>query len=265
VLTGNYAPSRFGQVHYIECGSGEPVLFLHQTPRSWTEYLDVLPLVGQSRRAIAMDTVGYGNSAKPADDQSIDMFADGVEDLVNGLDLESFHLVGHHTGGCVAVEVAARLGTRVRSLVLSATPFINAEKRARAVWKRPVDWVPPRPDGSHLIELWNRRRHFYEPGQEAALTRFMVDALNVLDRAEDGHIAVRLYRMEERLPLITTPVVVICGSDDEPAIPSVAPLAEALGVDPVFVPDAGVPLPEQQPEEFARLVLEATSAEAVRR
>ncbi|MFE5165315.1 alpha/beta fold hydrolase [Streptomyces sp. NPDC056697] len=260
MLTAHYTSSRFGQLHYVECGEGEPVLLLHQTPRSWTEYRDVLPLVGAAHRAIAMDTVGYGASAKPAADQSIEMFADGVEDLVAGLGLESFHLVGHHTGGVIAVEVAARLGARVRSLVLSATPFITPGKRARAAWKRPVDWVQPEPDGSHLMELWNRRRHFYEPGQEAALNRFMADAVRVLDRAEDGHIAVRLFAMDERLPRITAPATVICGQYDDPSMPSFEPMVNALSATGHIVPEAGVPFPEQRPEEFARLVLEAVAS-----
>ncbi|MBY8856786.1 alpha/beta fold hydrolase [Nocardia sp. CA2R105] len=257
MLTAHYLASRFGQLHYVECGSGEPILLLHQTPRSWTEYAHVLPLLGARHRAIAMDTVGYGASAKPADDQSIEMFADGVEDLIDGLGLESVHLVGHHTGGVIAIEVAARLRDRVRSLVLSATPFVTPETRARAPWKRPIDWVQPKPDGSHLVELWNRRRHFYQTGQDAALTAFVADALRVLERAEDGHIAIRAFLMEQRLPLITAPATVICGQQDDPSMPSVEPLAAALSAKVHVVPDAGVPFPEQRPDEFARLVLEA--------
>ncbi|MEV8062544.1 hypothetical protein AB0P37_40570 [Streptomyces antimycoticus] len=65
MLTAHYTSSRFGQLHYVECGEGEPVLLLHQTPRSWTEYRDVLPLVGATHRAIAMDTVGYGPRRSP--------------------------------------------------------------------------------------------------------------------------------------------------------------------------------------------------------
>ncbi|CAM5283468.1 Haloalkane dehalogenase [Streptomyces antimycoticus] len=110
---------------YAAAGSGEAVLLLHQTPRSWTEYADVLPLVGRAHRAIAMDTVGFGASAKPEGPHSIERFADGVEALADGLGLDAFHLVGHHTGGVVAVEVAARLGDRVSSLLLSATAFVD--------------------------------------------------------------------------------------------------------------------------------------------
>jgi pimeloyl-ACP methyl ester carboxylesterase len=48
----------------VEHGTGEPVLLLHQTPRSWDEYRDVLPLLGANHRAIAMDTLGFGASAR---------------------------------------------------------------------------------------------------------------------------------------------------------------------------------------------------------
>ena len=60
-----FADLSVGQVHYAECGAAPapPVLLLHQSPRSWTEYREVLPLLGQRYRAIAMDTVGFGDSA----------------------------------------------------------------------------------------------------------------------------------------------------------------------------------------------------------
>ncbi|MET7850610.1 alpha/beta fold hydrolase, partial [Streptomyces avermitilis] len=190
-LRKGYVPSPFGQLHYVECGTGEPVLLLHQTPRSWTEYLDVLPLVGAEHRAIAMDTLGFGASAKPEGPHSVERFADAAGALIEELKLERFHLVGHHTGGVIAVELAARHQDRVASLLLSATPFIDDEKRRTAGERKPVDHVVPQPDGSHLVELWNRRRAFYQDGEEAALNRFMVDALTVLDRVEEGHEAVR--------------------------------------------------------------------------
>ena len=48
-------------MHYAECGRGpDTVLCLHQTPRSWDEYRETLPRLGERYRAIAMDTPGMG-------------------------------------------------------------------------------------------------------------------------------------------------------------------------------------------------------------
>jgi pimeloyl-ACP methyl ester carboxylesterase len=54
-----------GTIHCASCGDGRVVLLLHQTPRSWDEFRDVLPLLGRSFRAIAMDTIGCGDSSRP--------------------------------------------------------------------------------------------------------------------------------------------------------------------------------------------------------
>lgn len=256
-----YVSSRFGQLHYVECDPGagqagsEPILMLHQTPRSWSEYLDVLPLVGAEHRAIAMDTLGFGASAKPEGPHSIERFATAAEDLVDALGLDRFHLVGHHTGGVIAVELAARLKDRVASLMLSATPFIDDEKRRTAGERKQVDHVDPRPDGSHLLELWNRRRGFYAEGEEAALNRFMIDALTVLDRVEEGHVAVRRYEMDRRLPGITARTLAVCAPGDHYSLPALERFAAALGCETRVLPGGHVPLPEQLPGEFAKVVL----------
>ncbi|MBC9713239.1 alpha/beta fold hydrolase [Streptomyces sp. TRM66268-LWL] len=252
-----YVPSRFGQLHYVESGAGEPVLLLHQTPRSWTEYRDVLPLIGAGYRAIAMDTVGYGASAKPAGPHSVERFADGVQDLAAALRLDRFHLVGHHTGGVVAVEVAARLRERVLSLTLSATAFVDEEKRGGGHGR--VDQVDPRPDGSHLRELWDRRRGFYRPGEEAYLTRYVIDALTVLDRVEEGHEALRRYAMEPRLPHITARTLAFCAPHDHYSLPSLEKFASALGCPTKVLSDGHVAAPEQVPQEFAATVMDWVS------
>jgi pimeloyl-ACP methyl ester carboxylesterase len=260
ILRRGYVHSRFGQLHYVECGTGEPVLMLHQTPRSWTEYLEVLPRVGAVHRAIAMDTLGFGASAKPDGPHTIERYADAAEALVEELGLERFHLVGHHTGGVIAVELAARYKHRVESLLLSGTPFIDDAKRRSAEQRKPVDHVVPRPDGSHLLELWNGRRGFYQDGEEAALNRFMIDALTVLDRAEEGHQAVRRSMMDQRVPLVTARTLAVCASGDHYSLPELERLAAALGCETRVIPGGHVPVPEQLPEEFSKIVLEWVAA-----
>ncbi|WP_445181884.1 alpha/beta fold hydrolase [Pseudonocardia sp. Cha107L01] len=122
-----FVDTRYGQVHLAEHGSGDPVLLLHQTPRSWDEYRDVLPLLGAHRRAIALDTLGFGDSARPDEPWTVELFAAGVLAAADALGLTGFDLVGHHTGGVIAVEVAAAAPERVGRLVLSATRMSTRE------------------------------------------------------------------------------------------------------------------------------------------
>lgn len=253
-LRFRYIDTPIGQIHIAECGSGSPVLLLHQTPRSWTEYRHVLPLLGARFHAIAMDTVGFGSSVKPDEALSVELFANGVDQLTSALGLESYNLVGHHTGGVIGVEVAARNPTRLRRLVLSATAYADDARRAKMIAIGPIDQVEIRPDGRHLVELWNRRLQFYGPGHEYALNDFVVDGLRVFDRIEEGHRAVQNYSMEPRLAHIKSEVLLLCGQDDEYSMPDVSKLAEKLDARSVTFAGAGVPLPEQRPEEFSAAV-----------
>lgn len=250
-----YVDTRLGQLHMAECGHGAPVLFLHQTPRSWHEYAGVLPIVGQRARAMAMDTVGFGQSAKVDSPWSIELFADGVEALLDALELPSVTLVGNHTGAVVAVEVAARSPERVSGLVLCGMPYVDEARRRRVRARPPIDHVDPRPDGGHLTELWSRRRDFYAPGEERFLSRFVADALEVIDRVEEGHVRVNEYRMELRLPLVRARTLVVCGAEDRYSLPDVPTLTRLLNCPGVVIEGGGVALPEQRPEAFAREVL----------
>jgi pimeloyl-ACP methyl ester carboxylesterase len=249
-----YVDSPDGQLHYAEEGSGDPVVLLHQTPRSWDEYREVLPLLGRRFRAIAMDMLGFGASARPAEPISIEACGRSVVALLDGLGLERVDLVGHHTGGVVAVEVAARHPERVRGLVLSSTPYVDAERRERTAGRPPIDLVPERADGSHVTAQWQRRAGFYPPDRPDLLRRFVVDALSHGDRVEEGHHAVGRYRMEDTLPKVTAPTLIIAASGDPYAFPEHPRLADLLHAEIVVIDGGMVPLPDQLPKPFADAV-----------
>jgi pimeloyl-ACP methyl ester carboxylesterase len=252
-----YVDTPKGQIHYAEAGQGKPVLFLHQTPRSWDEYRDVLPIVARAYRAIAMDTIGFGDSYRPAEEASIGLYAKGVIAFMDGLAIERASLVGHHTGGVVAVEVAATYPERVEKLVLSSTPYLDAEDRERRKTRPPIDEVETKEDGSHLTELWQKRLPFYPKNRPDLLTRFVLDALKVWDRVEEGHRAVNSYRMEEKVRLIKAPTLVLAGTEDPFSYPRMKPLAENIkGATTVEIKGGMVPMVDQMPEAFAKVVLD---------
>ncbi|MCR1784387.1 alpha/beta fold hydrolase [Nocardioides carbamazepini] len=254
-IAKGYAESRFGQLHYAESGSGAPVLLLHQTPRSWDEYREVLPLLGATRHAVAMDTLGFGASARTPEPFRIELFADAVEDLIESLGLRDVSLVGHHTGGVVAIEVAARRGTDIANLVLSGVPYVDAPRRARVADAPPIDHVTPAADGSHLVELWNRRRPFYPADRPDLLARLVADGVRVLDRVEEGHRAVNAYRMEDRIRLVRSRTLVLCGEEDAYSLPDVPRLCAAVpGSTSAVLPGTGVPSVDHRPDLFAAAV-----------
>lgn len=256
-----FADTPLGQIHYAEAGEGEPVLLLHQTPRSWDEYRDALPLIGARRRAIAMDTLGFGDSCDPVGPDSIEEYARGVPLLLDALGLDRADLVGHHTGGVIAIDIAAESPARVGKLVLSSTPLIDEEYRREHAAGHGIDDVERSHDGTHLVDLWSQRQPFYPSERADLLERFVADALKGGERLRAAHFAIASYEMERRLSRIRCPTLVLTGGDDPYAHPYAEPLAARIGGARVVVIEGGtVPLPDHMPEEFSRAVLDFLEA-----
>jgi pimeloyl-ACP methyl ester carboxylesterase len=254
-----YVATVDGQIHYVTAGVGPPVLLLHQTPRSWDEYREVIPLLASERRVIAMDTIGYGESYKPLRRCDIEDYARGAVALLDGLGIGSTAVVGHHTGAVIGMELAASQPDRVERLVLSACPFIDVadrDRRHRTGGHR-VDHVDAKPDGTHLAELWQIRQRFYPKERPDLLTRFVADALRAGEKIREGHGACSRYRMEEKIGRVRCPTLVTCGTEDPFSFPQAELVARHIAGSRL-APIAGgtVAVVDQMPDAFARLVLE---------
>jgi len=80
-LKRGYADTPEGQVHYRTEGSGEPLLLLHKAGLSSDEFTEMLPFLGKSYRAIAMDVLGYGNTDLPKQEPEFDDYVSNIIDF----------------------------------------------------------------------------------------------------------------------------------------------------------------------------------------
>ena len=157
----------------------------------------------------------------------------------------------------IAVEVAAAFPERVERLVLSSTPYADEEyRRSRAEGPFTVDVAEPSDDGSHLAALWQSRAAFYPQGRPELLERCVLDGLRAGPSREAGHRAVHEYRMEERVPSVRAPVLLLGATEDPYAYPELARLAVVLPDAQVAEVEGGmVPLPDGWPAEFAEAIM----------
>lgn len=205
-----YADGPFGQIHYASCGSGAPLLLLHQTPRSWDEYAEIMQLLAPGRRCIAMDLPGMGASDAPPGEPAIEQFADAAVALLDSLQLPSVDVFGHHTGAFTASDLTARHPERVRSLMLSAPRWVDtaASQEPPEISEVKVDNVETSESGAHLGELWRQRQAFYPDGRIDLLSKFVRDALRVRD-PRAGHLACARYPLDQAVARITCPVLLL--------------------------------------------------------
>ncbi|MBE7483031.1 MAG: alpha/beta hydrolase [Polyangiaceae bacterium] len=108
-LTHHYARVNGVRLHWVEAGSGPPVILLHgfpETHRSWDLQLPFL--VARGYRVIAPDLRGYGESARPAGGYDLDTLVADVVALCRHVSNGRVRLVGHDWGGAITWLVASR-------------------------------------------------------------------------------------------------------------------------------------------------------------
>lgn len=101
-------------------GAGSiPVVFVHSLAGNTQQWSAQLSHIRTTRRAVALDLRGHGQSSLPAnEDYAIDALAQDVHTVVNKLGIQEFILVGHSLGGAVAVSYAGTYPKRVAGLLL---------------------------------------------------------------------------------------------------------------------------------------------------
>lgn len=229
-------------IAYDVHGAGPPLVLLHgATSVGSRDFAAQIPLFGRAFRLYVPDARGHGRTAWDARNGfRYDWLVDDLAAFIDGLGLDTFHLVGFSMGAMTALQYAVRSPDRLRTLTIVG---ITTEREPRAsVARRLMD-----PDRAEREEpAWAAelgRRH--DPGQGAGAWRRLLPAI-AADVATQPLLAPRDLRR------ITPPVLVVCG-DRDPFVP----VDHAWGVSRQLpdgrlfvVPDCGHEVMSRRPSLF---------------
>ncbi len=137
-FTGRLLERPAGKLHYLDEGSGDPVVMLHGNP-TWSFYYRNLVLaLRDTHRCVVPDHIGCGRSDKPPVtlyDYSLRSRVDDLEALLDHLNLrENLTLVLHDWGGMIGMAFAARHPERIKRIVASNTGAFPLPKSKRFPW-----------------------------------------------------------------------------------------------------------------------------------
>lgn len=171
------------KIHYVECGSGPAVIFLHGFPDFWYGWRYQLPAVaGAGFRAIALDQRGYGESSSPPDisDFCHEELSGDVITVMDRLGINLATVVGHDWGGALAWSIALKYPDRLKAVCGVNTPFF-----------------PINPDRNPLVSMYKNpgmfdyQLYFQDPG--VAEKEFEADIGRSLRGFLQGFSTKRLY------------------------------------------------------------------------
>lgn len=240
-----------GLVHYREAGSqhgGVPVLMLHASPAS-SQFLEPLMLeLATTRRVIAPDTLGNGDSAPPLPaEPDLAYYGDSMDRLLTALKVEVCDVYGTHTGSHIGIELACQSPQRLRRLAMHGVAVLSAQDQADFL----AHYAPPQqPDdiGSQFNWAWHYVRDqmiFYPHFRKTAdcirsggrldpdfLHTLTLGVLKNLTHYHKTYHAVFRHPILERLSQVTVPVCLITHPHD--------PLAPAVETVVAHCPDVEV-------------------------
>jgi haloalkane dehalogenase len=267
---------RIGRVDvaYREVGTGSPLVLVHGWPLSSATWRKVAPALADTHRCIAVDLLGAGHTAAPSSEPlTIARQAEIVLGLADALGARRFALCGHDSGGSVARATAVAAPDRVTELVLADT-----EVPGHRPWQVVALQALGRLPGSAALLgriLGTRRLARSSLGFGPAFAdlthvdfdEFHRTLLAPLARSPEAVRGCHRFLQEfdfgdvdalrARYGVLRMPTLIVWGEQDR-FFPIAAGrrLAALLPTPARFepVPDAGLLVHEEQPEEWVRLV-----------
>jgi haloalkane dehalogenase len=111
-----------GMMHYVDEGTGEPIIFVHGNPAWSFEFRKLIQAFSRTNRCIAPDMIGFGLSDKPADwsylpeeqAKNLDLFLESVS-------LKNITMVVGDWGGPVGLSYAIRHPEKIKNIVITNT------------------------------------------------------------------------------------------------------------------------------------------------
>ncbi len=226
------------RMHYIDEGTGDPVVLLHGNPTWGFLYRDfVEPLTRAGHRVVIPDMIGFGLSEKPTREEahSLDGHIANLTALLRQIDLRRITLVCHDWGGPTGLGFAFSNPNRVATLVVMSTwawPLPPAEFHTRIFpWRMMhAPLVGPYLLGRHnalagrgvylsVVDREKFRKHAqqaYEwalPDQAGRLLTWTWPRWIPLD--ETARALQRFRWLENELAMCRLPTLIIWGRDDD--------------------------------------------------
>lgn len=242
-------------LHILEEGEGPPVLLLHGfagSAEDWRPTGAILARAGY--RAVAVDGLGFGRSAKPGDaPYSLALSADLYAGVLDALGVERAAVVAHSMGAKYALALALLHPTRVTGLALAAADGFSAASPLTRAGGWPLLggallWLSARPAVTRAMlgaSFHAPDRHISEEllarARAALLGPDNRRALTALSRRYDA-TDLGLTGLRARLGELAAPTLLIWGEQDRvfPVAPNGRAAAAAIpGARLVTIPRCG--------------------------
>ncbi len=174
-------------------------------------YEAIMNLLADKFYLFAPDTLGFGGSDFPNETATMQIYADSLHEASEKFGLKTPFVFGHHTGASIAVQMEFDKPF-ARKMFLSGPPYLSNEQKE--AFKKSIQPIVIKKDGSHLSELWNRLRTKDENAEISLIHREFLLNLHAGERYHEAYFAVFNHDFETQLASLECPILVTAGDKD---------------------------------------------------
>ena len=206
-------------IGFEQAGGGEatPVVFLHGVGSDKSVWRPQLAFFAQSRRAVAFDHPGYGDSDPAPEGTTRDDYASAIISAMHELGIDRAHVCGLSLGGVIAIAMHRADAGRCASLILADT--FAAHPDGQAIYDRGIAASSDlRAMAEARVDVLLAQPADPDVRSEVVETMARIDPVGYRIGAE----AVWLADQRERAHDIRVPTLVLCGTEDKITPPSLS-------------------------------------------
>lgn len=199
-------------LHFIESGDGQPILWIHGFPLSSEVFRPQLSIRGG--RHIVPDLPGFGRSAEPSGTLTMDDYADDLAALLDPLRIDRAVMAGLSMGGYIAFALARRAPQRIAGLILIDTRETADTAEARGKRRELIAAIEREGRSAVVHEMLPK---LLSPAASPEQVR---QVESIIRGSSVGGLIAALEAMANRtdsselLPRLEMPVLVLVGSED---------------------------------------------------
>lgn len=208
--------------HYVTLGEGKLIVLIHGIPEFWYSWRHQIEALSKQYQVVAIDQRGFNESGKPEskDGYRVERLVEDVAALIKHLGREQAVIVGHDAGAWLAWHFAAIHPEMTERLIILSVPHPNAMREELAEYgeqHRASGYARTmqKEDAGPIFRTWQI---------SLLLDRAALPLYLAADAGTDPDAITSFYQLnyprepyalDESLPLIEAPTLVIHGKRDK--------------------------------------------------
>lgn len=132
----NFIDLPLTRLHYIECGSGPPLVMMPATISDIRNWKSLIEFMGQKFTVYFFELPGHGKSSPFREPFNTDLVAQTVLDFIDKMGFEKVSLMGFSFGGILTMKTLTCLDNRVERLILLSPCLTHQALNFKPIYKK---------------------------------------------------------------------------------------------------------------------------------